>query len=146
MATTALELVVPADPAYLELVGQVVTFVAMRMGFADRDAARIRLAVDEACANVVSHATPDGAPYRVVCEEQGERLVVRVQDAGPVFDLEAFANPNLDVPLEKRQVGGLGLYLMRRVMDSVELMARDDGKELVLSKVLPRPEETADGD
>ncbi len=132
------ELVVPTDAAYLELVGQYVAFVAGRMGFDERDLARIRLAVDEACANVIEHSAACAAmaSFRVVCEEADGALVVRVQDTGPLFDLSGVREPSLEAPIEKQQVGGLGLYLMRRVMDSVELRPCSDGKELVLTKAL----------
>lgn len=146
MAAKHAELMVPCDPSYLELVGQFVGYLAGRMGFPDREVARIRLAVDEACANVVSHAMHDtGGSYRVICEEGETQLTVRVQDSGPLFDLEQIADPNLDAPVEKRNVGGLGIYLMRRVMDTVEIRPCAVGKELVLTKQLAGVEGKADG-
>ncbi|MBI2298892.1 MAG: ATP-binding protein [Armatimonadetes bacterium] len=133
------ELVVPAATEYLELVGDFVSFMARRAGFADEEVARIRLAADEAAANVVLHVTARGVEeaFRVVCEEAADALTIRVQDAGEPFDLGAVPIPNLDAPLEKRNVGGLGIYLIRRVMDSVEIRPTAGGKELVLVKQRP---------
>lgn len=148
MSAKVSELVVPTEAVYLELIGQYVCFVALQMGFPEREVARIRLAVDEACANVVLHAAAEGGfdSFRVVCEQSDGSLTVRVQDAGPPFDLDQMSDPQLDVPLEQRRAGGLGIYLMRRVMDSVELRPRPDGKEIVLVKVLPGLEGASDGD
>ncbi len=142
MAKGALRLSIPSDPAYLELVGQYVTFCAHRVGFAARDAARIRLAVDEACANVLAHAQPDDpdGSFVVICEPTAVELTVRVQDHGPPFELEAVPEPDVAAPLEKRQIGGLGVYFMRQIMDTVEVRAIPGGKELVLTKRLERRE------
>ncbi|MCC7494753.1 MAG: ATP-binding protein [Fimbriimonadaceae bacterium] len=142
------ELVVPTEAAYLELIGDFVGFVARRVGFPPSEVARIRLAVDEAAANVVLHAveTAQFETFRVICEEEGTCLRVRVRDEAPPFDWESVAEPNLEAPVEQRKVGGLGLYLMRRVMDRVELRPVGAGKEIVLSKELPDREGAVDGD
>ncbi len=147
MSCRCSELIVPADTAYLDLVGQFVGYVAVRLGFAVQDVARIRLAVDEACANVVLHAAAEQPfeTFRVVCEEAADALVIRIQDDGPPFDLATVDEPNLDAPLEKRRIGGLGVYLMRRVMDSVELRPLGQGKEIVLCKARPGMEGAGDG-
>jgi anti-sigma regulatory factor (Ser/Thr protein kinase) len=63
-----------------------------------------------------------------------------------MFDLAKVAQPEVDAPLEKRQIGGLGVYLMRRVMDQVELRPAPSGKELVLVKRRPRQEAVCDAD
>lgn len=147
MANQISTLVVPADEAYLELVGQFVGFIAARVGFDGRDAARIRLAVDEACANVVMHTDTREkiGSFAVLCEEDDGQLTIRIQDAGEAFDLNEVAEPDLDGPLEQRKVGGLGLFLMRRVMDRVECHALEQGKEMVLVKKRGAVEEADDG-
>jgi anti-sigma regulatory factor (Ser/Thr protein kinase) len=134
-------LAVPADLAYLALVGEFVLFMARRAGFAETDAARLRLAVDEACANAIEHGglSRAGQPLEVVCEASVDALTVRVADCGSAFTIAEAADPEVDAPLEKRRIGGLGLYLMRRVMDHVEFRPNAGGKELVLTKRV-RPE------
>jgi anti-sigma regulatory factor (Ser/Thr protein kinase) len=139
-------LAVPADHAYLVLVGQFVLFMARRAGFAEADAARLRLAVDEACVNAIEHGglSRAGQPLEVVCEAAASGLTVRVADCGSPFALADVSDPELDAPLEKRRIGGLGLYLMRRVMDHVEIRPRAEGKELVLTKLLTPEEAESD--
>lgn len=146
MATDRTSLTLPAHADYLELIGQYVSFIAARVGFGPSDVAQIRLAVDEACANVVLHVAGGAdAVFTVVCEEDHQRLTVRVQDPGPPFDLAAVPKPDLDAPVERRKVGGLGIYLMRRVMDEVSLRECEGGKELVLVKRVPGVEGAQDG-
>lgn len=145
MTGNTAELVVPAQADYLELIGQFVSFAAHRTGFSDQEVARIRLAVDEACANVVLHGTEAGGGpgFVVVCEEHESDLTIRVRDSGPMFDLEAVPVPDLNAPVERRQVGGLGIFIMREVMDQVEVQPREGGKEVVLVKYIA-PRETSD--
>lgn len=139
------ELLVPADPAYLDLVGQFISGMARRCGFTERVVARVRLAIDEACANALLHgrlAAEDR--LRISCWLSDRGMSVAVEDRGPVFDLESLPQPELGAPLEKRRIGGLGVYLMRRVMDSVVVEPRECGKAVVLAKHLSA-EEASDG-
>lgn len=147
MTARVSKLSVPAEAAYLELVGQFVVFIASRIGFDGRDAARIRLAVDEACANVVMHTDTREkvGSFAVLCEEDADQLTIRIQDAGEAFDPDEVAAPDLDGPIENRKVGGLGIFLMRRVMDHVECHALAEGKEMVLIKRRVAAEEAGDG-
>jgi len=136
---TESQLVVPNDTAYLGLIGSYVAYVARLMGFSEGDIARIRLAVDEACTNVIDHAYPPGerAHFSVTCDCQADALRIAVWDGGQPFDLDRVPLPDLEAPLEKRKIGGLGIYLMRKVMDEVHLCEREEGKEVVLIKRLP---------
>lgn len=136
-------LVVPNDTAYLELIGEHVAFVARQIGFDEHDVARIRLAVDEACTNVLHHAHPPQEPthFAVTCEPQEKALVVRVWDRGPLFDPQQVPLPDVGAYLEKRRIGGLGLYLMRKVMDEVFVEPWEGGKAVVLVKYRARREE-----
>ncbi len=84
--------------------------------------------------------------FAVLCEEDVDQLTIRIQDAGEAFDLAEVAEPDLDGPLEQRKVGGLGIFLMRRVMDQVECHALERGKEMVLVKKRGAVEEAGHGD
>jgi anti-sigma regulatory factor (Ser/Thr protein kinase) len=127
---------VPADVAYLDLVGAFVLAMAHRAGFGERDAARVRLAVDEACSNAMRHGSGCEERVRVACSLVDGAVEYRVWDCAPGFDLEQVGDPQVDAPLEKRKIGGLGIYLMRRIMDEVRVEPCAVGKEVVLAKRL----------
>jgi anti-sigma regulatory factor (Ser/Thr protein kinase) len=99
-----------------------VTQWAETAGFDDRALYEIQLAVDEACANAVHHAYQgmDPGEIEVSCllDEQG--LIIQVRDWGRGFVPENVEEPDVDAPLEERTLGGLGLFLVRQVMDDVE--------------------------
>ena len=101
---------------------------------------QIQLAVDEVCANVVEHAYAGMEPgdMELVCSMGNGLLFIRVRDWGRGFDPEGVAVPNVEAPLEERHLGGLGLFLVRQVMDSVEFRFDDEkGNEMVMVKRLP---------
>ena len=116
-----------------------VTEWAQKAGFDERTLYEIQLAVDEACANVVDHAYQGADPgdIEVSCCLDDQILTVQVRDWGTGFDLTSVADPDLDAPLEERTLGGLGLFLVRQVMDDVQFRSDPElGNELMMSKRL----------
>ena len=116
-----------------------VTEWAQKAGFDERTLYEIQLAVDEACANVVDHAYQGADPgdIEVSCCLDDQILTVQVRDWGTGFDLTGVADPDLDAPLEERTLGGLGLFLVRQVMDDVQFRSDPElGNELMMSKRL----------
>jgi anti-sigma regulatory factor (Ser/Thr protein kinase) len=109
------------------------------MGFSEREVLRIQVAVDEACANVIEHAYSDMAPgeMEVECHCEGRDFVVRIRDWGRCFEPGCVPEPDIKAPLEERTLGGLGLFLIRKTMDSAEFSFDPIlGNELVMVKHL----------
>jgi serine/threonine-protein kinase RsbW len=112
---------------------------AEELGFDDRALYQIQLAVDEACANVVDHAYDGCEPgdMEVACYFHDQQLIVRVRDWGEGFDPHAVAKPDVTAPLEERDLGGLGLFLVGKVMDRVKFTFDPErGNELCMAKRL----------
>jgi serine/threonine-protein kinase RsbW len=112
---------------------------AQEAGFDDKTLCQIQLAVDEACANVINHAYKDMAPGDMVisCHLDERHLVICIQDWGKSFDPEAIPEPNVNAPLEERTLGGLGLYLIKQVMDKVRFtFDPEQGNKLIMIKRL----------
>ncbi len=101
----------------------------------------LELAVEEACTNVIEHAYEGrGGELEVCFETRDADVCVTVRDWGRPFDPNHVARPDVSQPLEERQVGGLGLYLMEMLMDEVKFSFNRDGNTLVMVKrdvVLP---------
>ncbi|MGC8856556.1 MAG: ATP-binding protein [Anaerolineae bacterium] len=111
-------------PARFEFLDEIRHFVgeeARRAGFNEKEIYSIQLATDEAASNVIEHAyqgIPDGE-IEISCEFRDNALVIVLRDQGKPFDPRKVRVPDLKADLSKRQIGGLGLYLMRRLMDEV---------------------------
>ncbi len=97
----------------------------------------IILAVDEACTNIIKHAykySPDGE-ILIKVKPSTSKFVVSIVDNGISFEPETIPEPDLQKYYRQRKVGGLGIYLMRSLMDSVKYISKP-GKynEVLLTK------------
>jgi serine/threonine-protein kinase RsbW len=116
-----------------------VTEAARPADLDERTLYQVQLAVDEACANVVNHAYQGMEPgeMEIVCSLDDFGLSIRIRDWGSGFEVDEVSDPDVDAPLEERILGGLGLYLIRQVMDLVEYRRGSEGcNELVMTKRL----------
>jgi serine/threonine-protein kinase RsbW len=107
----------------------------------DRDAARdVRLAVEEACMNLIEHGYPPGppGPIEVSIAAQDARLIVEIHDRAAPFDPARAPPPDLDADWKTRRVGGLGCHLIKQVMDDVRYESNAGGNRLTLIKALAR--------
>jgi serine/threonine-protein kinase RsbW len=100
----------------------------------------LRLAADEACTNVIRHAYHGQAGrIEITIQPVASGIQVQVRDWGEGFDLSAVPAPDVTAPLEKRPLGGLGLFLMRNVMDDVQFkFDAVHGNTLTMVKLLDR--------
>jgi len=106
-------------------------------GFSGQALSQIELGVDEACANVVNHAYEgmERGDMEVSCGIDGQDFVVFVRDWGRGFDPSNVDVPDIAAPLEERTLGGLGLFLIKQVMDQVQYRSDPlEGNELIMVK------------
>jgi anti-sigma regulatory factor (Ser/Thr protein kinase) len=126
-------------PASLEEIPRVVAFVLgrVRRRLAPESAARLELAVEEWAANVCTHAYAGaGGTLGVSVAEAGGRIVVEMSDEGRSFDPTVAEEPDVTAPLADRRPGGLGVLLIRRMLDDVRY--RRDGRRNVVTFSVPR--------
>lgn len=99
---------------------------------------QLRLAIEEAVENIVSYAYADTAePWlEVHAERQGGDLVITLKDGGRPFNPLEHEAPDLSLPAEERPVGGLGIFLTRRMTDAVSYAYEDGCNILTLTKHL----------
>jgi serine/threonine-protein kinase RsbW len=98
---------------------------------------KITVALEEAVTNVVNHAFTGIAPPHTIClrlDLGTETIAAEIVDNGRAFDPSAQPHPDLSQPLDERAVGGLGIHLMRAMMDRIEYRRRDGRNHLRLEK------------
>ena len=106
-------------------------------GIPDELRYRIMLALDEAVTNVINHAFADVPPphlIRVRLDITDQLLAAEVIDNGLGFDPTTAPDPDLTLPLEQRTPGGLGIHLMRHVMDRLHYKHEAGSNTLRLEK------------
>jgi anti-sigma regulatory factor (Ser/Thr protein kinase) len=96
------------------------------------------LATDEACTNVIQHGYAGMNPGSIILElEIGrDEAILHITDFGHPFEPRAGPPPDMDAALEDRPIGGLGLFIIYSVMDSVDYRSDESGNTLMLTKKL----------
>jgi serine/threonine-protein kinase RsbW len=105
-------------------------------GVPDEAAYDLRLGLDEALANIIKHGYGDGAPGTITVRAQIGPQTVRLEisdRAGPFNPLTA-PEPNLARDIKERTAGGLGIFLLKRVMDRVDYTRTDGENHLIMER------------
>ena len=122
-------------------VREFVSDAARTLGFGDEDVSKIALAVDEACTNVIKHAYrfDPSRTIQVSVRTRNGAFEVAIRDDGVQFNPTQVQNPDMKEYLSHYRRGGLGVYLMKSLMDKVEYeMTPGKMNEVRLIKYLPR--------
>jgi serine/threonine-protein kinase RsbW len=116
-------LTIPAQLDQIRHASSVVRKLAAEIGFSESDLNQIELAVYEACANIIQHAyadQTDGHIHILARAEPGRRIVIMLMDTGTTFNPQTIpAYDPQQLASGDGQVGGLGLFLIQRMMDEV---------------------------
>jgi anti-sigma regulatory factor (Ser/Thr protein kinase) len=110
-----------ANFEYLDEIRDFVGDIARNGKFSDKDIYNIQLAADEAASNIIEHAYEgvSNGTLEISCGIKGNELTIILVDNGISFDPSEVPLPNLKADLSERKIGGLGLFLMRKLMDEV---------------------------
>ena len=139
---TVLELEIPARPEYIAIVRLVVSsLAAARRALVDERMDDLKLAVSEACTNAMEahRSVSIEAPVTIRVLEGHERLEVAIDDRGPGFDPKRLsAHPPVTDPDRLNFERGLGIPLIRTLVDDVEFVTSSDGTA-VAHDALRRP-------
>ncbi len=95
-----------------------------------------QMAVDEACTNVIEHAYggQGAGNIEITCLVEPGSCVIEIVDHGKPFDPDSVPAPKLGARLDEIKPGGIGLHLMRRLMDEVRFEFTDQGNFLTMKK------------
>ena len=140
MKGNQLELKVKAKLENLAVIGNFVA-EAMKQFGVEQDTFQVQLAVDEACTNIIQHAYSGESEksIRILCSMSGNYLVIKIRDWGKPFDPDSVPPPKIGAELSERKLGGLGIFLMRQVMDEVRYIFNPRRyNELIMIKHLPQ--------
>lgn len=125
---------------FLDEIREFVGGVARAGGFDERDVYNIQLATDEAASNIIEHAyegVNDGL-LEISCGVNGSAITIVLVDHGESFDPSVVPVPDLKADLSERKIGGLGIFLMRKLMDEVRYEAEPRKKRNTLTMIKRR--------
>ncbi len=133
---------VPSSTENLTMIREFVTYVGGQAGLDETNVGKIELAVDEACANVMEHAYEHDATKEIVIRAtfDEKELHITVKDTGRGFDPNSVPPVDLEQLVAARKSGGLGMSLMKSLMDKVWYEFEPGQKnELHMVKRIHRP-------
>jgi anti-sigma regulatory factor (Ser/Thr protein kinase) len=132
------ELEVDSKLESLAIINDSITRVMKGIGAGERSIFEVQMAVDEACTNIIKHAySGEEGPITVICELVDDEFIVTIRDKGKPFDPGSVPAPDLHADLNKRRIGGLGVYFMRKMMDEVSYhFDAEEGNKLTMRKRL----------
>src|SRR6266581_2329941 len=132
----ATAITVTNDLAELERLSRVVEEFGRAAGLSAPVIFDLQLAANEIVTNVILYGYDDEREHPIVVRlvaNAGE-VEIEVEDDGRPFDPSSAPAPRLDLPLEERPLGGLGVHLARRVTDAIEYRRQDDRNILRMRK------------
>ena len=131
-------IVIPSRTDRLHDVRKFISNLARQHGFQDDDVNKISIAVDEACTNIIKHGYNFAPDHDIDIEviREGNEFEILISDNGKQFDPNSVATPDMKEYLSHYRRGGLGMYLMKRIMDKVEFNFRRDRNVLRMIKSL----------
>lgn len=129
---------IPSQTERLNDVREFVSGLAREHGFSEDDINKITIAVDEACTNIIKHGYNYSPDKKIDVEivRRGQDFEITIADQGKHFDASAIQTPDMKDYFEHYRRGGLGVYLMKRIMDKVEFKLQSDRNVLRMIKTL----------
>jgi len=132
------EIIISSSTNNLSLVRMFIEDYGKAIHLSKREVAHISLAVDEACTNIIKHAyknSKDGK-IKIRINKKGNKLSVKLIDKGLHFNPQTIPAPNIEESQKKKKGGGLGIFLMKKIMDEVKYSSNGNSNELLLTKYL----------
>jgi serine/threonine-protein kinase RsbW len=128
---------VASDPAQLPVLTRFLKEFWSATGLPPAESVNFELALEEVFMNVVMHGSPGaGTPVEVSVILCDGGLTLTVEDDGPAFNPLLLAAPDVAASLEERKVGGLGVFLVRQMMDAVSYQRVAARNQLRMTKRL----------
>jgi serine phosphatase RsbU (regulator of sigma subunit)/anti-sigma regulatory factor (Ser/Thr protein kinase)/transposase len=124
-----------ADEKMLEDIRRSISDAVSDLNLDNKEKNSILLAIEEACTNVIRHAYLYGpGTIRIKIKIYPNRVLFSIFDKGRRFDFSGTDTPDLNRYIKTGRKGGLGLYLIRKMMDNVDYYSRDGENELRMVK------------
>ena len=123
------------DTQEIPLLAEFIDGIVEREGIDFSLSLNLNLAMEEAVVNVMNYAYPEGTVglIDIDAEIEGDTISFTITDSGTPFDPTKADDPVITLDAEERSIGGLGIHLVRQLMDSEEYR-REDGKNIQIIK------------
>lgn len=122
----------PSKPEYVSVARLTASYIASQMNFDIEEIEDIKLAVGEACNNVVLHSGSEQT-YEMKFTNLFNELQIEIMDQGKGFEMDAYKQPSI----ENLQENGMGLFIIQSLMDDVKIETKNGvGTKIVMRKIV----------
>ena len=127
---------VQASTKHLAKVRHFVAGHASKFGFNQQQVSDIRLAVDEAFTNIIEHAyqNDEQQSVKIALGQNGKTFWISLFDSGKSFSLDDYKEPDVEQKIKQKKRGGVGVYLIKKLMDNVEYLREGPQNEIRMTK------------
>ncbi|MEJ2543772.1 MAG: ATP-binding protein [Calditrichaceae bacterium] len=127
---------VPAEIKYLPKIRNYIEYRALQKNYSEKIIHAVKLATEEVCTNVIRHGYKDIKNGTIQIEVISKRnsLTVNIIDQGQTYDPKQVKDPDLNEYVLSGKMGGLGIMMIRKLMDEIRYKVTPRGNELQLTK------------
>jgi serine/threonine-protein kinase RsbW len=131
-------IVLKNDLSEIQRLKQEITDLGKRIDLSGEVLYDIRLALEEAITNIISYAFDDDSEHRIdiTIEARADMLIMAIEDDGRSFNPTEYYNADLEKPFDERGTGGMGIHILRTLMDKVEYKLHQGRNVLIIRKNL----------
>lgn len=130
-------LTLPARLENLERWVKSVSSCAESHGFDRKRMNQIELAAEEAFVNICNYSYPEEpGDVEMICKIDGNRFIIEIIDSGIPFDITSLPDPNITADADQRKIGGLGAFLIKKMVDEVRY--RRENNRNILSLIIEK--------
>lgn len=130
---------VPGVKSNLQRIRKFIIDVLREQHLSDVEVHSLVLAVDEVCANLIIHSNKYSAKHSIDVEikiEGNDKIVFDIIDVGRGFDIRNYPEPDIKEIIRLKKKGGVGLMLVKRIMDEIDFINKKDYNIVRLTKNL----------
>lgn len=126
----------PAKIENLEPMQAYIEEEAKKQGFDNKKLNQLRLCCEEVLVNIINYAYQDkSGDIEIACRpKENNSLEIEIADWGFEFDPLKMQEPDINAPIEERKIGGLGVFLVRKLMDKVSYKREGGRNVLTITK------------
>jgi serine/threonine-protein kinase RsbW len=129
---------VDSSTKHLSEVRDFVATYAQKYGLPEKEISEIRLAVDEAYTNIIKHAynNSPSKPVKIEVGTDSKKIWISILDKGESFKPQEYQAPDILKRIKNKQRGGMGVFLIQKVMDQVQYSRKGNMNEIRMVKNL----------
>lgn len=121
---------------YMSVVRLTTSALASKIGFDVEEIDDIKVSIGEACTNIIKHGLNENCDsFNIEYSVHKDRITISVKDNGDGFDTSTIREPKIDRNIDEVDHSGLGIFIIKSLMDEVDINSDENGTEITMTKI-----------